>query len=211
MERIIDIHTHHPAPSPEALISVSPKEFHPEGSQLYSVGIHPWDLPSGVSEDEWRLLEEAAAHPQVAAIGECCIDMVKGGPLFLQMQSFRRQAELAERVGKPLVVHCVKGHDVLIGMRKDLKPTQFWAIHGFRGKPVVAKMLLDAGIWLSFGPLFNSGTLRIMPTERILAETDESDATIGDVIAGLSSALEDVTPEELTQTILLNTQTFLSL
>lgn len=211
MQRIIDIHTHHHAPAPEALISVSPKEFNPVEGQLYSVGIHPWTLPAGVTEDDWRLLEEVAVHPQVAAIGECGIDLPKGGPLFIQMQVFRRQAELAERVGKPLVIHCVKGQEVLIGIRKEMKPAQPWAIHGFRGKPTVAKMLLDAGMWLSFGPMFNAETLRSVPADRVLAETDESDATIGEVIEALSSALGDVSPDELTQTILHNAATFLSL
>lgn len=210
MQRIIDIHTHHPAPCPEALVSVSPKEFSPVEGQLYSVGIHPWDVPAGVSEDDWRLLEEVAAHPQVAAIGECGIDMVKGGPLFRQMQVFRRQAELAERVGKPLVAHCVKGHDVIIGLRKDIKPQQPWAIHGFRGKPSVAHMLLDAGLWLSFGPLFNAESLGIVPADRILAETDESDTSIEEVISRLAVALDE-TPANLTDSIVINSAKFLSL
>ena len=43
MERILDIHTHRPAPQPEALVCVSPADFNPVEGQFYSVGIHPWE------------------------------------------------------------------------------------------------------------------------------------------------------------------------
>lgn len=79
------------------------------------------------------------------------------------MQVFRRQAELAESLCKPLVIHCVRAHDIVIGIKKELKPRQNWVIHGFRGKPTVARMLLDAGMWLSFGPRFNPDSLEVTP------------------------------------------------
>ncbi|MDE5976029.1 MAG: TatD family hydrolase, partial [Muribaculaceae bacterium] len=80
--QILDIHTHHPAPQPEAVIAVSPAEFKPVPNQFYSVGIHPWDTIEEVSTETWNLFEQAATHPQVVAIGECGIDLVKGGPLY---------------------------------------------------------------------------------------------------------------------------------
>ncbi len=186
MNIILDIHTHHPAPQPEAVVSVSPDNFNPIEGQLYSVGIHPWLTGDEIPDELWDKLEEAARHPQVVAIGECGIDLVKGGPLYKQMLVMKRQVELAEEVGKPLVIHCVHAHDIVIGLKKDLNPTQNWLVHGFRGKPTIARMFVDAGIWLSFGDRFNDQSVVVVPSGMLLAETDEAEVTIEDVITRLS-------------------------
>ena len=186
MQTILDIHTHHPAPQPEAVVSVSPDMFNPIEGQLYSVGIHPWLTCDDIPDELWEKLEEAVRHPQVVAIGECGIDLVKGGPLYKQMLVMKRQIELSEELGKPLVVHWVHAHDIVIGLKKDLKPTQNWLVHGFRGKPTIARMFVDAGIWLSFGATFNDKSVGIVPSGMLLAETDESEVSIEDVITKLS-------------------------
>lgn len=174
--------------------------------QKYSVGIHPWDTLEDPGEEEWDALRTLAAEPNVVAVGECGIDLTpKGGPLFRQMQIFKRHVELSEELGKPLVLHDVKAHDIIAGARRDMKPTQPWAIHGFRRKPEVAAMLLRAGCWLSFGAEFNSETLLATPKDRILAETDESPLSIEEVIGRLSAAYG----EDLRGTIAENTRRFL--
>lgn len=207
MPIIIDIHTHHPAPQPEALVCATPDNFSPIEGQLYSVGIHPWDTGNTIPEDTWLKFEEACRHPQVVAIGECGIDLAKGGPLFRQMQVMKRQIELSEEIGKPLVIHNVRAQDIIIGIKKDLKPVQNWMVHGFRGKPTVAKMLTDAGIWLSFNDRHNDSTVLQVPEDLILAETDESDTPIADIIAALSS----LRGHDLTEVVINNTARFLSL
>ncbi len=70
MYTILDIHTHHPAPQPNAVVCVSPDDFNPIENQLYSVGIHPWKTADALSDDIWEKLEAAAEHPQVVAIGD---------------------------------------------------------------------------------------------------------------------------------------------
>lgn len=192
---ILDIHTHHPAPQPLAVIACSPLDFNPIPGQLYSVGIHPWSTIGDIPEDLWKKLEEAVAHPQVVAIGECGIDLLKGGPLFRQMLVMKRQVSLSEKVKKPLVIHSVRAQEIIIGMRKDMHPEMNWLIHGFRGKPTIAEMYLKAGFFLSLGKQFNDSSLSIIPHDRLLAETDEADCTIQEVIASLSAfAGEDLTP-----------------
>lgn len=193
---ILDIHTHHPAPRPEAVVCVRPDEFAPVEGQLYSVGIHPWLTAEGVPESLWEALEQTAGHPQVVAIGECGIDLVKGGPLFKQMLVMKRQIELSEKLGKPLVIHCVHAHDIVVGMKKDLKPAQNWLIHGFRGKPTIAEMFTSVGISLSFGAMFNDKSVAVVPEGMLLAETDESDLSIEAIITKLSTlAGRDLTEE----------------
>lgn len=202
---LLDIHTHHPAPQPQAVISVSPRDFSPVEGQLYSVGFHPWD---GVpSPEDLALLDDIAAHQQVVAIGECGIDPLKGGPMFRQLLTFRHHVELSEQLHKPLIIHEVKAHDVITGLRRDLSPLMPWAIHGFRGKPTVAAMLLNAGLWLSFGIRFNAESLAIVPPDRLLAETDEAPVEITEVIAALSEAAGT----ELTGVIESSTVAFLNI
>ena len=202
---ILDIHTHHDAPQPEGVICCSPENFSPIEGQFYSVGIHPWTVAEGVTDEMWQKLETALSHPQVVALGECGIDIPKGGMLFRQMQVFKRQIDLSERLCKPLIIHSVKAQDIIIGIKKDLQPKQPWLVHGFRGKPTIAKMYTDVGIFLSFGERFNESSLASLPEEFIFAETDESQLTIEEIIARMSA----VKNKDLTETIAANTNRFL--
>ena len=157
--------------------------------QSYSIGIHPWDTAAPVSPRTMEVLEEAVRRPQVMAIGECGIDLAgKGGPLFGQLNVLKQQISLSEDTGKPMILHDVKAHDIFIALRRDLKPRQNWAIHGFRGKPQVAEMLLKAGFWLSFGQNFNPEAVAVTPDDLILAETDEAPVGIEEVITRISAA-----------------------
>lgn len=200
---IIDCHSHRPAPYPEGIICVGPADFLPMKNQLYSVGIHPWDAASATPE-ALEALRQAAAHPQVLAIGETGIDTLKGAQMFRQLPAFRAQAEIAESTGKPLVIHDVRGHDMILAMYKDIKPRQPWIIHGFRGKPTVAAMLALLGIYFSFGEKFNAESLRGIPAERLLAETDDSALTIEDILASQANAA-GMAPDAYTALIAANT------
>ena len=76
-----------------------------------------------------------------------------------------------------------------------------WLVHGFRGKPSLAKMMTDAGIYLSFGEKFNAETVAMMPSELLLAETDKSILSITEIIGQLSvAANRDVTSDIITNT-----------
>lgn len=193
---ILDCHTHHQAPAPHSIISTSPIGFAAYGMQKWSVGLHPWDLALfcgdnlRIKDEIWVELVAAAACPDVAAVGECGIDLLKGGLLATQMLAFRKQALLAERLRKPLIIHSVKAHDIIIGIKKDIKPEQPWIIHGFRNKPTIAEMYLKAGFYLSFGEKFSPEAVEITPPDRILAETDESQFPIDIIIARIEESVQ---------------------
>lgn len=204
---LLDIHSHRQAPYPEGVISL--RDFNTvlmEG-QCYSAGIHPWDTADIDLDQAFSRLEALAAMPRVVAIGECGIDLAKGAPMFRQLQILKRQIDLSESLGKPLVLHCVKSADILLGLKRDLNPTQPWIIHGFRGKPQLARQLTDKGFFLSFGEKFNSDTLLQMPEDRILAETDESVLSITEIIALLNKA----TSRDLSSAIVANTAAVLDI
>ncbi|MCM1490808.1 MAG: TatD family hydrolase [Muribaculum sp.] len=207
---IIDCHTHKPYPAPDAIISTSPIGFSPDKAQKWSVGLHPWhldlfcDSTMRIKDEIWVELVAAAANPAVVAIGECGIDMIKGGMLATQMLAFRRQALLAERLKKPLVIHSVKAHDIIVGLKRDINPEQPWIIHGFRNKPTIASIYLEAGCLLSFGEKFNPEALDITPPDRLLAETDESELPIASIIERMEKSVQ----RNLKDTIIENGKIF---
>lgn len=200
---ILNLHTHLPAPKPEAIISCNPWELPDENAfpgQYYSVGVHPWVLPAtGLTEEDIQKLREYGSRPDVAAIGEAGIDLMHDGcaPLFAQMLALKSHIEISEELEKPLILHCVKGHDRIISLRKTIQPKQHWIIHCFRGKPSILRMLLEAGIDVSYGEYFNPESVALTPTDRLFAETDESLLSITEIIARLSAVNPLITQDSI--------------
>lgn len=209
---ILDIHTHKPYPQPIGLINLrfqptdtcSSELLEIKQNQFYTIGLHPWDLNLEYPDDAWAELEKLANLQNVIAIGECGIDTKIPAPLYKQLTIFNRHIALSENIKKPLIIHAVKADDIICGLRRDLKPTQPWAIHGYRGKPGGAAQLIKSGCYLSFGKEFNPQTLKQIPKERILAETDDSETDIRSVINRLS----EIRNEDLTYVIESNSEIF---
>lgn len=164
-----DFHTHRPL-SPRAIINTVPGQLRPEG-YLYSVGIHPWDS-ADASQSDFEALLVDAKRPEVVAIGECGIDRLRGPQEALQRSVLIPQLEVAETVGKPVIIHCVRATDVILALRRALHPSVDWIIHGFRGKPETARQLARSGIFISLGERFNPGVLSAVDPAMIVRETD---------------------------------------
>ncbi len=177
----LDIHTHNPDAGPQAIINLPlGADIPPRGA--YSMGIHPWDTATATDADIERL-DAAARDERIVAIGECGLDALRGAPLERQEQIFLRQAAISEAVGKPLIIHAVRTHGRIAELRRRLKPSQKWIIHGFRGKPQLARQLLEAGCDISLGALFNPEVPAVVPPGRLHAETDISDEPISRIRA----------------------------
>lgn len=171
---LLDIHTHRPPLTPgQAILNVFPADFAPQSGQFYSVGYHPWYLSDTGSED-WNLLEQIVNHPQVLAVGEAGLDKMTGVDYSIQKNVFGQQAELAMRIGKPLIIHCVRSYNEVVELKRRLKPTNPWIIHGFRGKKELAEQLARQGISLSYGCKYQEEALRATPLSMLFVETDES-------------------------------------
>lgn len=201
---IIDSHTHNSRPG--AVVNIDPVSMPPRDIVLsddryYTVGIHPWNAGCYTDRDVARL-RRLAAHPRVVAIGETGLDSVhvsyewvpRGKAMEIvqampdidkQMELLRLHIELSETLGKPLLLHIVKRYPEIMKMRIKLKPRMPWIIHGFRGKPGLAKDLLKWGFYLSYGEKFNEASVLVTPPERMLAETDESRVPFDEILASL--------------------------
>lgn len=198
---ILDIHSHKKVPQADAILNLPVAEFNPVERQAYSVGIHPWSLSASSDRFSFEQVEQITRHESVVAIGETGIDLAKDVPLYEQMLVFRRHISLSESIKKPMIIHCVRAHDIIAGLRKEFKPKMDWIIHGFRGKPTIAKILLDSGCHLSFGEHFNADSVAITPIDRLFVETDESELTIDEIIKNLSNIRHDIIPETIVANI----------
>lgn len=181
----VDIHTHtkfqtrHPAirnltfPEAETFFSSNSKE-------TVSLGIHPWHADD-FSKKTMADLEKYATDKRFAAIGECGLDKNSKVTIEKQLLVFSKQIEISEQVQKPLIIHCVGCFNELFELKKTARPQQLWIIHGFRGKPQLAKQALMNGCALSFGEHFNPDSVLITPLDKLFIETDESNLPIEEI------------------------------
>ncbi|MDR2840985.1 MAG: TatD family hydrolase [Paludibacter sp.] len=140
---------------------------------FFSVGLHPC-FPEDLSQQMFDKLTKLAENYNPLAIGECGLDKNSTVGLAEQTLYFEKQIILAEYLQKPLIIHCVGRFNELLEIRKSIRPSQKWIIHGFRGKPQLAEQLLKAGCALSYGEKFNPESVKITDTDNLFVETDES-------------------------------------
>lgn len=175
----VDIHTHRLPEIPgEAIVNCYPETYVPQDGGWYSVGVHPWQVQR---DTRLELLAELVGHPQVLAVGEAGLDKLADAPMPVQLEFFRRQALLAMKMDKPLIIHLVKAADELLQLKQTLQPANPWIIHGFRGKAALAQEYLRHGFYLSFGEKYQEEALRIVPSGRLFVETDESMTPIAEL------------------------------
>ena len=93
---ILDIHTHVlPQVPGSALVCIGCGPIPQEQGHWFCAGLHPWDVTEGF-DNQLNVLEKLLANPQVAAVGECGFDALKGPSYELQEQAFVSQVQLSE-------------------------------------------------------------------------------------------------------------------
>ena len=197
---VCNLHTH--TPSLQAITDRSAELSLLPAPQLQSVGIHPWYADTA----DFEIVEALAADPLVAAVGEAGFDRLRGPAAVVQRDVFRRQATLASRVGKPLIIPCVKSSDMLYEEHRNLRPDVPWVVHGFRGKPQEAEALLKRGIGLSLGPRFNVATAAMIPDGSLFIETDDDPTADIERVAALVGAARGCTGAEIMALSVANIQ-----
>ena len=157
------------------------------GAGLCSLGLHPWYItPDGI-EHELVQLEKYASLSNVAAIGECGLDKLTNTDWSLQKDAFRRQITLANKLHKPLIIHCVRAYDEVLLLLKQEQVAVPVVFHGFNKNVQIAQRILAQGYYLSFGAaLLNDQSPAIMaiqvcPEDRFFLETDDADIAIGQI------------------------------
>lgn len=217
---ILDIHTHkqevdtqgksiinYPllADSPLYMLLAENVEVTVGRGSYYSIGIHPWEVRESNVSQQLSFLQQQLQRKQFVAVGEAGLDKLAKAPMELQLAVFKEQVKLSEKLGLPLIIHCVKAMEELLGVKKESRPQQPWIWHGFRGKPEQAVQLLKKGFYLSFGEYYPDETMRIVPDERLFLETDDSLLDIEDILCQ-AARVRGVEVEALCEVIRRNIQ-----
>jgi TatD DNase family protein len=200
-----DVHTHSKS-STEPVFAIANKDpTDTDFKKPFSIGIHPWYIRPWNAEKELLIIEEKLQHKNCFALGECGLDKVIETDFELQKIVFRKQLQLSEKYKKPVIIHCVRAFQEIIEIKKEIKPTQTWILHGFHKNLQVAESVLKNGILLSFGAaVIHSKKLQnivsAIPLAAILLETDASAVCIQDMYKRVA-ALKNIEVEILQQKI----------
>ena len=200
--RLIDLHTHHKDEDGNIFILNHPSA-HKEDAMNISIGLHPWDINDNYMVRMQEISKQAPME-NVKAIGECGIDkIVSKATIEVQTEVLKAHIELSEQLRKPLILHIVKGQDIIMRLHKERRPTQAWIIHGFRGKPEQAKQYTSAGLFLSYGTCFNKESLLSTPLDRLFIERDEEKIPLAQHYNNIANIL-GLSTEELAAAIECN-------
>ncbi|WP_423128659.1 TatD family hydrolase [Gaoshiqia sp. Z1-71] len=195
--KLVNLHTHFSLNEQQTgLINHAVQlDFHPLPGRYYSVGLHPWDIRANEADKLILQTEQLSAHPQVLAIGECGLDRSIETSPEIQQTYFIRQAGIAEKLQKPLIIHAVRTYADLLQLKKSMKTSIPWILHGYTGNEETTRQLIKHGFCFSFGValLKNSGklnrSLQLVPPERLFFETDESTVNIESIYIFAASML----------------------
>ena len=204
--KFFNLHTHK-FTNPETvleLVNQYPQEF--DASILYySIGIHPWHINQERLKLDLQIIDSKLQEPNCLALGECGLDKRIEMPFDLQQTVFEKQLLLAQKINKPVVIHCVAAFQEVIATKKRLKITVPMLIHGFSKNKQVAKELIDNGFYISFGKylLLNpqlETVFQSIPNDRFFLETDTVEEGIEEVYA-LAAKYKKWSMDELKQQI----------
>lgn len=155
-------------------------------SVLPSFGLHPWFIEER-SPDWFKTLKEYFDSTPSAAVGEIGVDKGSRGKKIdfaEQVEVLRQQLELAKELNKPASVHCVRAFGDLLELMKSMGPFPGGVIlHSYLGSAEMVPEFSKLGAYFSFSGFLMSlkankakKMLKMVPSDRILLETDAPDA-----------------------------------
>ena len=194
--KMIDLHTHQGfEPSIIQIRNILAQNLKDqELNSTFSTGLHPWDL-DGLDLDECMAsIEEVLDNKNLLAIGECGLDRVITVDFAVQLEYFRKQILIAERICKPLIIHCVRAYPDLIQIKKSIKTQIPWIIHGYNGNQENLNALIRHDFYFSVGYYFIDDSkkrevMKQIPIDRLFLETDISEFPIDEVYKLASEVL----------------------
>lgn len=142
-----------------------------------AIGIHPENLYDAQGDYISRL-EKLAENKKVVAIGEIGLDYhYEGFDRKAQIEAFRNQVILANKLDLPVIVHCRDAVGDCMEILKELKPKG--VMHCYSGSAETAKELLELGFYISFTGVLTfknskkaAEVMKMLSIERFLLETD---------------------------------------
>jgi TatD DNase family protein len=164
------------------------------GEGFYSAGLHPWYITAATCQQQLNQLEKIATQKNIAAIGECGLDKICPTDFALQQTAFTAQIQLANKINKPLVIHCVKAFDEVLHLLQQQQNKVPVIFHGFNKSAVLAQQLIHKGSYLSFGKALQQprmqAVLKLLPVNKIFLETDDAAVSIEEIYYLAAQALQ---------------------
>ena len=146
----------------------------------FSAGLHPWFIKNN---DDWakahNTIQTLATHALCAAIGECGLDASIDLPMDTQVQVLRDHIRFANIVQKPIILHCVKAHHLLLSELKANPLRYGGVLHAFTGSKDMAENYIRHGLYLGVGGSITYArakktrlTLQHIPLNKLVLATD---------------------------------------
>ncbi|PKF62736.1 TatD family deoxyribonuclease [Psychromonas sp. psych-6C06] len=155
-------------------------------SIYYSLGIHPHFL-SDLGANDLTLLSKklSSGDNKCIALGEIGLDKFASATTQQQEAVFVAQLLIAERLGLPIILHCVKRQGRVLALLKKHNFTQGGVYHAFSGSLEVADAFIALGFKLGVGGVITHPqakqvrqTVTQLPLDALILETDAPDMPI---------------------------------
>ena len=159
--------------------SVAGLELSRKWQNFYAaVGIHPHEADT-MNEESLNEILRLSEDKKAVAIGEIGLDYYYDFcDREVQKECFRRQLEIAEQTGLPIIVHSREAAKDTFDIIKESNVRK-GVIHSYSGHTQMALDYIDMGFYLGFGGIITfknakkpCEVVRNVPLERILIETD---------------------------------------
>ncbi len=150
------------------------EKFH----NLYAaIGVHAHEADAASDEDLAKIAS-LYSHEKVVAVGEIGLDYYYDfSPRERQIEVFRKQIELANKLDLPVIIHDREAHEDTLNILKELRPKG--VVHCFSGSVEMAKEIIKLGLYIGLGGAVTFKNARkplevaeYVPLDRLLLETD---------------------------------------
>lgn len=153
------------------------------------LGLHPWWV--GHKSVDWydRLTALLEQHPH-AGLGECGLDKgaraLHAAHFDQQLQAFELQLQLANRLKRPVSIHCVKAYGPVVSALERLRISVPVVLHAWTGSAdMTIRFLKLPSVYFSLNGYITKippnralPMVRAVPLERLLLESDAPDGSI---------------------------------
>lgn len=149
-------------------------------------GLHPWFIQER-TPSWFDMLKQFFDSTPSAAVGEIGLDKSSRGKKIDftdQVQVFQQQLQLAKDLKRPVSIHCIRAFGDLLPIMQRIGPFPAGVIlHSYLGSAEMVPEFAKLGAYFSFSGFLMSmeprkakKMLKMVPSERILLETDAPDA-----------------------------------
>ena len=195
-----------------------------------ALGFHPEDIGEERKGDLDVIKDLLVSEPKAVAVGEIGLDYhyEDGAPREDQIDLFRRQIELANELGLPVIVHDRDAHEDTFNIIKELRPRG--VIHCFSGSKEMALEYVKLGMYIGVGGVVTFKNARkavevveALPIEKILLETDcpymaptphrgkRNDSSLIVFVAEKVAEIKNLTPQEVCDVTNQNAKTLFNI